>query len=238
MKTKVYFKMALVAFIVLASSLLSTPSLMAYTDFGDTNLWDIVQVGSGFSATANTTQLNVTIPTNSLGNAGVLSKFTISGDFDMQVAYSLVNWPNNNGVELEFGFSKSNGDLIAGIGRNDLSVNSYGSEIIYGINDIFNSVATTDTSGALRITRVGDTITCYYLNGTWQTLGSETDVALGQDGIVDIMGYFNTSIRDVGTASATFSNFSIVPLPPTLLVLGGGVLGVGLPGLRKRILKG
>jgi hypothetical protein len=237
MKAKrMYYKMALIAVFLLTSYLFSATSILASTDFSDSNLWEIVMVGSGFNATANTTQLNVTIPTDSLGNAGVLSKFTISGDFDIRANYSLGIWPSNNGIELEFGFSKSNGDLIAGVGRSDLNANAYGSEIIYPGNDMMNSVATTDMSGALRITRFGDTITCYYWNGTWQPLLFATDAALAQDGIVDLMGWESLT-PNVGTASVTFSDYSQVPIPSSLLLLSGGLLGLGLPRLRRRMKK-
>ena len=68
-----------------------------------------------------------------------------------------------------------------------------------------NFVYTLDRSGKLRIARTGNTITCYYWNGAWQSLGFATDATLAQDGIVDVGGaeYLTPNI---GTASVIFSN--------------------------------
>ena len=242
MKPKMSYKVVLVAICLLSSCLVSAPAL-AVTDFSDTSLWTVVTEGTGFNAAPNANQLVLTIPTNTTGRAGVVSNFTVSGNFDMQVNYSLNTWPTNNQIELSLEFSQSNGDLIAGIGRTDLGGNFYGSEIIYPNNDILNTVGTTDTSGQLRINRTGNTITCYYWDGTWETLALATDPALGQNGIIDLRGS-ETLTPNVGTATVTFSDLSLVanpnavPIPPSLLLLGAGLLGLGLPGLRRRIKKG
>lgn len=230
-----HYKKALVAIFLLASCLFSAPDLLAYTDFSDANLWRISMHGTGFSATANTTQLDLTIPTDSTGNAGVISKFTVIGDFDVRVNYVLNTWPSNNGIGLSLGFhTLSGGAADAVIGRNE---NSYVWTI--QINPAYHEVytaPTSDTSGALRLTRTNDTITAYYLNGAWQTLGSATDAILAHDGIYTLLA-LETSTPNVGTASVTFSNFSQVPIPPTILLLGGGLVGLVLPGLRRRMKK-
>jgi hypothetical protein len=235
MKAKMDFRMALVAVFLSSSCLFWAPSLLANTNFNDTNLWTTVSSGAGFVATPNGSQLDITVPTVSNGHAGVVSNFTISGDFDMQVSYSLVNWPTTDGIDVGLEFSKTDGSLIAGVGRTDLSGDAYGTEIPGYLAPI--TEATSDTSGKLRITRVGNTITTYYwLSGAWENFGSATDDGLLIDGVVDLMAYESTD--PVSGVTVTFSDFSQVPIPSTLLLLGSGLMGLGLPRIRRRIKKG
>lgn len=239
---KRYHKVALVFICLLTSCLFSPAALLAYTNFSDPGLWSNATSGTGFSAMPNGSQLDLIIPTDVYGSAGMVSNFTLSGDFDMQVNYSLGNWSNNNNVELGLAFwSKSQNYLMASMGRDDVSGNEYGSSINYPYHSVESYINTSDTSGLLRILRTGNSITCYYWHGAWQDLGgSVTDASLGQEGFIKLWGDDYNGTSGVGSVTVTFSNFSLssVPVPPTILLLGGGLIGLGLVGLRRRIKKG
>ncbi|MFA5111102.1 MAG: hypothetical protein WC443_06845, partial [Desulfobaccales bacterium] len=136
-------------------------------------------------------------------------------------------------------------NLIAGVGRSNLSsFDSYLSEII---GPFFGFAPTGDLSGKLRINRTGDTITCYYWDSvsmSWADILSHTDPVLAQDGIFDLrFGLHPDSIPGGLPVQIAFDNFQLqydqlVPIPPTLLLLGSGLLGLGLSELRRKMKQG
>jgi hypothetical protein len=253
MKAKLYYKMTLVAVCLLSSCLFSAPALLAYNytftdNFNDnsmnTNFWQLDTNGLPTINEVNN-QVEVSIPGNIVGEswAGYNSRLALRGDFDMQVDYHLITlpWPSNSGCSVElylFSIAFSNReDYINGLGE------VYEADII---NTPSAYVTTTDTSGTLRITRTGNTIDCYYMgSGGWVNTISFTDASLAQD---EIFGFSaggwppNFGGQDLLVA---FDNFQLqydelvpIPIPSSLLLLGGGLIGLGLPGLRRRIKKG
>jgi hypothetical protein len=254
MKPKLHYKMTLVVLFLLFSCLLSAPALLAYTgtisdNFNDNNintsLWQAFSSGTASVNEVNQ-QLEISLPGTSSGEAGYVSRCALRGDFDMQVDFTLLNWPSGNGTEsgLELSTLPHRDNLIAGVGRSNLSsIDSYLSEII---GPFFGFAPTGDLSGKVRINRTGDTITSYYwdtVSLSWADILSHTDPVLAQDGVFDLVFGLNPDSMPGGfPVKMAFDNFQLqydqlvcIPLPPTLLLLGSGLLGFGLPGLRRRM---
>jgi hypothetical protein len=97
--------------------------------------------------------------------AGYTSRCQLRGDFDIQVSYTLVTWPDSNGtrVTLTTGWSVERTSLgppkdYPGRPREVYMVETNGSAK--------GMTATTHRSGALRLQRVGNTMYAYRLEGS------------------------------------------------------------------------
>ncbi len=187
MKAKRYYKMALVAVFLLTSCVFSATTLMAGTitdSFDDnsmnTKLWQVDKNGLPTVKEVNQ-EVEVSIPANIQGEswAGYTSRFALRGDFDMQVDYRALSWPSNSGASIELWF----GPDVAFSNRVDYINSGEVYEASFTENAPYFSVATADTSGKLRITRTGNTVTSYYWSsGAWVTIGYFTNPALAKDG--------------------------------------------------------
>jgi trimeric autotransporter adhesin len=100
-------------------------------------------------------------------HSGIISNSRISGDFDIQVDYSLLSWPPNNGVRtgLFIGDIKEDSVVVERLSHENWGEtylmhghNSNGPD--YQIQGITN---TNDLTGKLRLKRNGNIITSYYL---------------------------------------------------------------------------
>ena len=88
----------------------SQPSRSQFASLGDnfnSSLWVATKAGSGPSVIAANRTVQVSIPANSANDpslgifgAGLSSRCTVSGDFDVQVGFRLVNWTFSNGVRV------------------------------------------------------------------------------------------------------------------------------------------
>lgn len=103
--------------------------------------------------------------------ARVTSVFLLQGDFDIQIDFSLLQWPLHNGVRLaiamtghlydDYGVERSSLSSSEPLGPGEVYVADFtGGPIVL--------VPTQDTTGSLRLVRVGATQTGYYLaSGSW-----------------------------------------------------------------------
>jgi hypothetical protein len=260
MKVRMYYKMALVGVFLLAISLLSASALLAYNyiitdDFSgstiNTSLWQNFSSGPGFDVNQVNQQLEITLPGTSSGSAGVAGQFALRGDFDMQVDFTLLTWPSLNGTEVGLGLNKPlSTDLIAGValfGDHTATDGTHYNQIYYSETSVeFGSSNETDIaqggSGSFRITRTGDTIDCYYMGSTdWVKVAESTGLSLAGDAIFLLSCGLNPETTPGGFGVlVAFDNFQLqynqaVPIPSSILLLGGGLLGLGLPRLRRRI---
>ena len=176
------------AVLLSACWLLSVPAVMASTfpDFNNTSFWEQTIVGTGISVdVVNNNTLDVTLSKNltPVGNyysGGLTTKVPVTGNFDYQVNYNLLNWPitgGPNGVRLTIGF----GDGTFGGGVERVSWEHTWSEVyLTDFSGSLSSITTTDTSGTLRIARTGNTVTGSYWSGSdWVVIESYTYSTLG-----------------------------------------------------------
>ncbi len=152
-------------------------------------------MGTGPSAVVASKRLEITIPADSSGTnlfAAFSFKNKLSGDFDVQVDFDLIDWPGSNGIKIGI-----NTDLPSSVHRASLSGPWEGYYLwINGSNT--PNIPSTDALGKLRMTRTGNKIEGFYWqNNAWHSMGSLSDVSYGKDILVNI-----------SAGSGTFSNFS------------------------------
>jgi hypothetical protein len=145
----------------------------------------------------------------------------LKGNFSAQVDFSLLSWPEGDGLYVEFGaYFRPPNESFWSISREGRPVNG-GVEAYEAGAGPNNTVATADTSGALRLSRENGLLAAYYrFKGSWVELAST--YAPGPAGLV--IG-LSTNPDQFGrqAASAAFDNLEAtaaavdcygVPLPP------------------------
>ena len=154
---------------------------------------------SGGNCTVALANESVVMTQGSVGQAALKFNCTLPGDISVTVDYSLLNWPYNNGERIGIRA------LFGAVER--ISDNAYGGErYLTDVNSTINSVATSDTSGTLRIQRIGTVTTGYYLlNGTWTPIAS-TDSHKSSDSKVELSIWPAGITQGVKVA---FKNFSV-----------------------------
>lgn len=175
------------------------------------NYFDLFTVGTGPSAAVTNNRLEITIPANSSGDllAAVLGcKVALSGDFEVQVDFNLLSWPAANGIRVGI-----DSDFPSSVHRASFGPADGGNWEGYylWINSQMAKISSTDTSGKLRMTRQGNTIEGFYWqNNAWQSIGSFSDPAYGEDMGVNISVNSGTPSHFSGsTVQAAFDNFRI-----------------------------
>jgi hypothetical protein len=199
----------------------------------DPFLWTAAVGGSGPTVVENGGKLEVTIPAVSVADpvGTLMGAYTLNlqnvplaGDFEAVVDYALVSWPAGSGVRVGFLGSKG------GVERTGYSSWEYSGlgvppeEYIVDFRATGDwvlqpqpALATADTSGRLRFTRVGNTLSGYYRQGgTWVLIGSFTggtaaEPLLGPPGYLGIGAWSGPGpffgYQDV---KVTFSNFKLI----------------------------
>jgi hypothetical protein len=211
-------KAGLAAFLCLATVLLSASfsqggvitENFANNQYNE-DLWWIDGMGAGVTATVANNRLELTLPASTGGNLymGMMnSEFSLGGDFDVQADFSLLNWPANNGAQLGLTIDQANDFSIF---RRSRGVNEGGGGEIYFtmIKGQMTQVATSGTGGKLRITKVGNTMSGYYWDGTaWQLVGTGTDPSFSA--ITHIGLNLNRDVSFSGpSVSAAFDNVQV-----------------------------
>jgi hypothetical protein len=145
----------------------------------------------------------------------VRSAFVLPGDFDIQVDYNVLAGPGSDYWYLHLiaaaaGGDDPNDDLHFQVRRKYNSGHYYAkvSKDVGGWNSETNE-ATADTSGTLRITRVGNEFTAFaWTGGTWDPIGSpETVIDLDAKKMEPAFRWFSGSGNP--TMTATFDNFVV-----------------------------
>ena len=149
---------------------------------GTTNLllWTIEAPGSGASgplAFERNQRLEIEIPHDSSGSyfsAGYRCLAVLRGDFDLQVDFTLLSWPAENGVRVGLVA------LLSGVTRVSLGDNEFPGQDdreVYA-TDISADITFSPTdmsSGSLRFVRSADTLAGYYWSGSnYELIGSGT----------------------------------------------------------------
>ncbi|OLD12935.1 MAG: hypothetical protein AUI93_02025 [Crenarchaeota archaeon 13_1_40CM_3_52_10] len=242
---------------------LSPPSQGQVASLGDnfnSSLWIATKAGSGASVIATNRTVQVSIPANSANDpslgifgAGLSSRCTVSGDFDVQVGFRLVNWTFSNGVRV--GLASTPGPFFtsdfsvtppfaverisfgsAADGSPSLPREAYLTHFSDGVQGI---TATSDVSGSLRLVRSGGFATGYYLSsGNWVMI--HTGPTISQDVHLNIVAWSHDFVFTHTFVKVAFDNFTLnkgsaacpaLTLSPTRGPLGTKVVvqGSGFP---------
>src|SRR5439155_1755830 len=134
--------------------------------------WSIEKPLSGYTGTVRVANQRLEISVGpGAGGMGVVSGCTIIGDFDVQVDYDLLGTP----VANLYGARLAGPEL--GVGPFGEVGVERGRTAVYRTNTLSatptNPIPTTDTSGSLRLVRVGSTVTGYFRRGgNWTFIAS------------------------------------------------------------------
>ena len=160
--------------------------------------WWTIDTSSG-NCTVVLTNGSVVMTQGSVGQAILKFNCTLPGDISATVDYSLLNWPYNSGERI--GIRTPFGAVER------ISDNGFGGErYLTDVNSAINSVATSDSSGTLRIQRIGTVTTGYYLhNGTWTPIAA-TDSHNSSNSKVELSIWPSAITQGVKVA---FKNFSV-----------------------------
>lgn len=178
-------------------------------------------------------------------NAQYVSKNAYAGNFDIQIEYSLLTWPANNGVRLTLamGVPGLNG-ATERVSLSDHDFRPPGDAYLIGGNDwgTLGFVPTEDLTGKLRLVRVGSDLSGYYwANGRWVMIGDYKGMST-QPASLAFCAFSDDRVFGHQDVKVAFDNFvfsqddpiSSVPEPSTCLA-GLSALGMmGLYGLRLR----
>ena len=227
--------------VVLSFSASTATHAALYDNFNDnsidSSLWTTVTHGRGVSVAETNQRLEVGLAANASNDpvlgffgGGVYTNTVYHGDLDVTVDFQLLNWPTpSNGALASLAFHDATNPLTlyGGVARMSTGVNSpFAGEyyVGYSTSGITSwSTPTSDQSGALRLTRVGTTLSEYYLSGgQWQLLGS--DSITGADLIFTINLVSNSPAFGNQAVKVAYDNVQVVPLPPALWFLASGIL--------------
>ena len=168
------------------------------SDPPNTTLWRL-------PITASILSNKLRITNSSLKTGEVISKFILSGDFDVQIDYTNIVYPNIAGWSASFQcVNLVNSKIVQNTRRYD-SGQKYHAEYNDGSWHTIASVATSDISGKLRLVRSGNSVTCYYYNSGWISLGSYT--SFGSEATYFILNMAYYSPYTAGTVD--YDNFII-----------------------------
>lgn len=194
-------------------------SQLMYDNFDDNAIdtahWAVEIRDSGPSLAEANQRLEMTVPANSSGDdfaAWFDSLCQLRGDYDIQVDYALLTWPNANGVRV--GLSDSNAVMhrvSSGIQPNDYPG---GPDLYMTIFDTADHVVgitpTSDLSGKLRLQRVGSTINSYYFNSdAWVLNASNSGSTYAEDNHFALGAWSADSVFTDQDVKVAFDNLII-----------------------------
>jgi len=137
----------------------------------DPSAWSVDVAGSGPTASETNRRLELYLPGTAAGGvqglirAGYASRCSLRGDFDIRVSYALAVWPGANGTRLGLTSGWSMERTSFGAGK-DYPGRPREVYLVDTGGSARNITATSDMAGALRLTRIGSTLTGYRLEGT------------------------------------------------------------------------
>jgi hypothetical protein len=198
-----------------ASTTPSQPLRTITDDFSETtpkyNLWNTGGDGNGGTWALQNGQLVFTIPASAqtggqYNQVGPVwgSQCRFDGNFDERVDYQLLQWPHGSGARVQLDAWVFKTADYSASGR----VTASDSETYSGnIDQGWNQISTTDTTGTLRVARVGSTETAYYeANGKWVAIYSGPAPGEAQLGIQLFAVAGDWQHEDVSVA---FDNFKV-----------------------------
>src|SRR6267378_5734373 len=196
----------------------------------NSSLWVATQAGFGPSVIAANQTVKVSFPTNSANDpslgifgAGLSSRCTVNGDFDVQIGFRLVNWTFSNGVRV--GLASTPGAFFASAFSNTnppfaVERISFGNPIndfpglpreaylTHFLDAVQGVTPTSDLSGSLRLTRTSGLETGYYMSsGNWITI--HTGPSITQEIHLNIVAWSHDYAFEHTFVKVAFDDFTL-----------------------------
>jgi hypothetical protein len=201
----------------------------------DPGLWSTEIYGYPVQMVEQNQQLEYFVPAASAGGeygARLVSVFQMRGDFDIQVDFSLLQWPNFNGVRSavaltdsyydDYGVERSSLSPTDPLGAHEVYVADFGPLVI---------VETQDLAGKLRLVRSGGAQTGYYWSAEgWVPL--LTDPVTTADIKIQLHVWSHDYCFQHHDIRGAFDNFTVVsgelvwPATPTEASTWGAIKGL------------
>jgi hypothetical protein len=174
----------------------------------DVTKWNVAIVPAGNGTVTETNQRAEMLHSTSgiSSYLGLQSLWKLRGDFDVQVDFGLLNWIPQNFHTVRF----SAPDLPQGpLGVVGIYRNSYTSEgyQMRAVNGVAADIASSDTTGKLRLVRVGSTISGYYWDGTQFVLLASSPTTTDDTGIT--LDFSSPNTTSPANVSIAFDNFLV-----------------------------
>jgi hypothetical protein len=141
------------------------------------SVWKIQITGTGPLVAAVNQSVVTTLPPNSRNDpiaqgfeGGLTSVCLLGGDFDIQVDFRLLLWPQFSGVRVGLLITDSPSPAVERVGFSATEAPGLPREVYltHFADSPQGITATNDLNGTLRMVRMGDLLTGYYLNsGRW-----------------------------------------------------------------------
>ena len=173
--------------------------------------WDVLVPPPGFGASVveRNQRLEVSVGPGA-GGAGVVSKCFLAGDFDVQVDFTLLNWPANNQHNVRLGAADVEAGPNGGVGINRSSFDS--ESYFLALTSTGARVPATGTSGSLRLVRQGTILSGLFWDGNnWSVVGGGAAGTTATRVTLDV----GTSDPTANAAAAAFDSFIIHAGDPT-----------------------
>lgn len=233
---------ALALALALVGSPFSSGVAATIDDFSDNStdlsLWSVINDGTGVTVQEVNQRVEIELAANAAGDpfmGGYRSTAVYSGDFDVAISYSLLEWPTKNGVRVGLAMLSDTVPLsfwsmerVSGG-----AIEAYGDVYLTDFNTSLGMlVSTTDTSGTLRVARTGNTISAWYLaSGAWQLVRSE--VVSSGDLHFSFAAWSHDQYFSDQPVRVAFDDAQLVPEPSTAILLGGALVASGARRRRK-----
>lgn len=198
----------------------SSDSSPAFDDFDDnaynSTIWDIIEYGGPY-VNETDQHLVITIPADSSADtfyAGIVSKYALRGDFDIQVDYQLLTWPPDSGVRAGLWIERPPTSFtVERVSYSSADYFTPGDHYTTNFADSILLSITNDTDGKLRLVRTGTTFTGYYFDniaGDWVLLQSlQGDAASSRDVTFKIRAWGHDYSFGDELVKVAFDNFVI-----------------------------
>ena len=159
------------------------------------------------------------LPANSVDSAklvfetGYQNTCQLDGDFDVQVDYDLLDFPQYNGVRVGLTVGErvyQSSAPFYTVERMSVSLHEGGlaASDIVAVHGAGSVDATGNMGGSLRLERVGTTLKGYrYVNNAWQLVGSQSVITSALP--VTISAWSHNSRFDNKTVKVAFDNFKV-----------------------------
>ena len=192
----------------------SIPGLPFDEDFEDDEfdplLWASLEFG-GPTVEVTDGRLEITIPAviTEAGPWGSLyTRCALVGDFDVRVDYEIIDWPSQSGVR-----SALHGEFGT-VGRVSFAAGDFNSAESYASDHTSSggtvvTHASTDTSGTVRFTRNGDTMTGHYWSGSDWTAIQSSSVGPATELTMSLAAWTHQSLFIGQAVRIAFDNFLI-----------------------------